>query len=369
MVKVLWLVLLIAARGISAVLTNYTVDDADPRIQWFGGDCLSCSGCTGFVAQKLGFDPQQLHNGTVSWYEPGGPGSGCADGGRALEFNFTGSALYVFFAERDVLPNSLQGLSFRVDGFRIPPTDFPSNSTGTVYNELGYHNTAMPDGNHSLTIVVGESDQMFLDYLIVSFDDGTPAPGPSNTLSSSSTQPSGPSISTSQTSSFPSTPASGGTQKGVPVGAIVGGVIGGIAIILAFVIGLIWSRRGKGTQPGSIEKALPPALNSQHGATPEENTFSADEIPTAATRLEILKEEVRRLEEQAGGSSTAGSDTMSTASVSVGRSLSTMKRHQTRALQNHQYGYARDSLVHTDSGLRLSAATDVDELPPTYLAD
>jgi hypothetical protein len=84
-----------------------------------------------------------------------------------------------------------------------------------------------------------------------------------------------------------------------------------------------------------------------------------------------IAEQLRALEVQLPKQHAEGSTARSETNVSVGRSLSTMKREQTRVVQN-QAGYSSgvvDSLVHGDSGLRLTAGRMVDELPPTYVAE
>jgi hypothetical protein len=74
----------------------------------------------------------------------------------------------------------------------------------------------------------------------------------------------------------------------------------------------------------------------------------------------MLREHVQQLEQRVG--SSAGDP-------AVRRSLSTMKREQTRVVRENEESYRGvDSLVHTDSGLRLTPGR-VNELPPNYAAD
>jgi hypothetical protein len=98
--------------------------------------------------------------------------------------------------------------------------------------------------------------------------------------------------------------------------------------------------------------------------------------------LRHLTEKVQRLE---GITNGKGSDIVSLASTSMegscavgsenasrARSFSMMKRDQMRALHDHERGVGvgvSDTLVHTDSGLRLTAGRVVDEVPPSYVAD
>jgi hypothetical protein len=154
-----------------------------------------------------------------------------------------------------------------------------------------------------------------------------------------------------------------------------------LAVLLAVLAGLLVWRRyrrskataadneeavvpsdGEGTPPKETPASLvPDASQGTNIAVPQEQDAAA-----ITNQLRILQDQVQQLiQDRAEGSSTAGSDT-----ASVTRSLSTMKRDQTRVVREHQLGHVvTDSLVHTDSGLRLTAGRVVDELPPTYVAD
>ncbi|KAJ7271274.1 hypothetical protein C8J57DRAFT_1508227 [Mycena rebaudengoi] len=133
-----------------------------------------------------------------------------------------------------------------------------------------------------------------------------------------------------------------------------GGVIGGVALIALALVAFLFLRRRRHSDK------LPP------GSTAQET-----DPPTLVEQVRLLHEQVQRLgverDNAASGSSSSGGG-----GSSIGRSLSTMKSEQTRALRSHS-GYANgasDSLTHTDSGLRLTAGRTVDEAPPpTYQAD
>jgi hypothetical protein len=90
--------------------------------------------------------------------------------------------------------------------------------------------------------------------------------------------------------------------------------------------------------------------------------------PPLEEEVRLLREKVQRLE----ANTAAVSD--SAAGSSVTRSLSTMKTEQTRALHEGHRVYrdvseVRDSLVETDSGLRLMADVVGNPPPPLYQAD
>ncbi|KAJ6628078.1 hypothetical protein B0H10DRAFT_1991486 [Mycena sp. CBHHK59/15] len=199
------------------------------------------------------------------------------------------------------------------------------------------------------------------------------------TSSSSATTSSTSSISTAlaKSSDAPASPASISKKK-PPVVAIAGGTVGGVAAVLAFLSTLLLCRssryRHAKNSPSIEEAPLPPlggaVMPIETAEQPQANNFvvAPDQDAAAlADQVHMLKEQVQRLEaERAEGcTSSAGSDT-----ASVSRSLSTMKREQRRVVRDHQDGYTvADSLVHTDSGLRLTAGRVIDELPPTYAAD
>ncbi|KAJ6473404.1 hypothetical protein C8R47DRAFT_1295073 [Mycena vitilis] len=207
--------------------------------------------------------------------------------------------------------------------------------------------------------------------------------------------------------SHPSRPS-----KTAPVGAIVGAVVGAL-LLLAFIFAFLWSlqrvvqraRKKRRNSPGMEEsgqlatdalvvskEVLPPAtppsdpveasmidntgspfidtLDTAHVPPPLVEPPPSDPMPSVAAQDEvrILREQLEQSKQRVdGGSATA----MGQKNASLGRSLSTMKREQTRVLQP-QLGpgnYVTDTLFHTDSGLRLTAGRAVDELPPSYVAD
>ncbi|KAJ6560082.1 hypothetical protein B0H19DRAFT_1146434 [Mycena capillaripes] len=170
------------------------------------------------------------------------------------------------------------------------------------------------------------------------------------------------------------------SERRVSVGAIAGGTVCGFAVVLGVLTKLLCCRRRSRSKPGtaspSIEEAPLPPLggvvtakestegreNGWHGALfygAVASRDSADVAAALAAQVRALEAEVQRLKSmtQREESNTAGSDTIPS------RSLSTMKRAQTRAVRDHQDGYTgADALVHTDSGLRLKADRVVNEL-------
>ncbi|KAF7343078.1 CBD9-like protein [Mycena venus] len=179
---------------------------------------------------------------------------------------------------------------------------------------------------------------------------------------SSSTPTSSPSPSI--LTSGPNSTSSTIPKKKLPVGAIAGGVVGGVTVILHRAHR---ESQSQYHQPwmGRKRRRPPRFLMHRKGGGSYLAVPQGQDAATMADELRTLKEEVQRLKDRAGeGTSTGASATVPT------RSLSTMKREQTRVVQDHQQGLGfTDSLIHTDSGLRLTAGRMVDELPPTYAED
>ncbi|KAJ7240075.1 hypothetical protein C8J57DRAFT_1563062 [Mycena rebaudengoi] len=114
-------------------------------------------------------------------------------------------------------------------------------------------------------------------------------------------------------------------------------------------------------------------LLSRRSTSREQEKHSVESSVGADTR--VLEEQVRGLQEQVERMEAArsdGGDSLPSGSAAergdVARSLSGMKRDQTRALQEGELGNhsrVRDVLVHTHTGLNLTAG-DPSAPPPTY---
>ncbi|KAJ6498389.1 hypothetical protein C8R47DRAFT_1212086 [Mycena vitilis] len=127
--------------------------------------------------------------------------------------------------------------------------------------------------------------------------------------------------------------------------------------------------RGDGEDTAAILAARVLALEAQMATHHRDTSAPAhgDGSDALAVKLLALEAEVKQLKGERGEGSSSASNTEV---ASLTRSLSTMKRDQSRAVQDHQEGYTgADALMHTDSGLRLTADRTVPELPPTYAAE
>jgi hypothetical protein len=179
---------------------------------------------------------------------------------------------------------------------------------------------------------------------------------------------------------------------------IVGAAAAGVALMLALLVGFVFyhrARRTKSDAPGMEEWGSQVGLVIPRGdgdglvgngsIRDHRRTAGAAQMQNQSGNgvpLRHLTEKVQRLEGITNGkgsdivslvsTSIEGSSAEGSESASRARSLSMMKRDQTRALHDHERGVGvgvSDTLVHTDSGLRLTAGRVVDEVPPSYVAD
>ncbi|KAJ7757333.1 hypothetical protein DFH07DRAFT_772816 [Mycena maculata] len=343
----------------SAVLTNHTIDDQAPAgVTYIPAATTSLTllnPALGGPHDTQNFNPTQLFNGTVSYF----PSIGISNS-SIIEVNFTGNAIYVFAAVpslalsgNPLVTNTSVECQFLLDRIRVG--GYSKTSDPGIYNVAVYANSSIPDGPHSLRMVIPagniQEDYFAFDYAVYTSDD----PDPTSIGVSSTSSNDGRSTSTSSmSSSSVAAPFTEKKKKMIVVGAVVGG-IGGLF---------------NGQE--DLEKETPTAP-ADAGTSEDDSLLDAaqsTDVPAPSDpaavalpqELRTLTEGFERYRQHAEGSSTTRSET-----ASVRRSLSVMKRDQTLAVLNHQEGYA---LVHTDSGLRLSAGRPVvDELPPTYTED
>ncbi|KAJ7187386.1 hypothetical protein C8R46DRAFT_1184986 [Mycena filopes] len=333
----------------------------------------------------------------------------------SLEFSFTGTDIYLFIAIPAVgtiygftvsagggknslgYPDSVSLEFITLDGKDLPNTPAFPVLTSPQYSYCPWSITNLANGPHTVSMNTGP---IMLDSIVYTSNDPDPSSSdtPTLTIDTSSSTSATPSVASSHTvtsttgtsTTIGTSSSTGATPSGSaavlashnkpPIGAIAGGVVGGAALILALVVGWMLSRRAKHakerTTPAMEESASPPdnPLLTQSPAVTVPTTRKsepASQDAVSAEQFRLLQEEVRQLRQQRAGSSTAGSSIAGSDTASLGRSLSIMKREQTRALVEHgeRGDGVTDTLVHTDSGLRLTAGRTVDELPPTYVAD
>ncbi|KAJ7466431.1 hypothetical protein FB451DRAFT_1485342 [Mycena latifolia] len=195
--------------------------------------------------------------------------------------------------------------------------------------------------------------------------------GSNNSPASSTSQ----AVSSSPAPSGPDTSAQTAVEK-KPIGAIVGGLIGGLllaGLLLVFFLRCRVRRHNPDRVASSPEtQQIPPPTrevmfsvsvgDSQLGTpVPETPGLSLEEqVRRLQAETELMRMDHTRLRTSVGSGS--GIDTSS-----VTRSLSTMKSAQTRAVsQSYRQSPVRDSFLHTESGLHLTAGRFEDDVPPTY---
>ncbi|KAJ6451867.1 hypothetical protein C8R47DRAFT_290859 [Mycena vitilis] len=365
----LWLLIvpvLVAAAG----QTNHTIDDASALVSYLPGglDGMACGGCNSTTSlDQWSLDGSKLKDGTFSVFLPPPIPFG---GDTAMEFNFTGTAVYIFLAFEPIstlTPEPTAALEFFLDGVLVGTRNNIPNNSPAQYNIPAYSNSSVPNGSH--TFRMGVPGPVIFDYAVyTSNDDEVVSSGTSGALPSSTTGLSSASGSEASSSSTVTPHISSGSiaQKKAPVAAIAGGVVGAIVLLFGLVVGFLLMRR---TQHRNNKWRNTPSMEEEStaGLFVPVTTSPAVQEEIAAERFHVLQQQVQRLEQRVEGSSSAGSDT-----ASLGRSLSGMKREQTRALQGSGRTIT-DNLVYTDSGLRLTAGRAeervVEELPPTYVAD
>ncbi|KAJ7112945.1 hypothetical protein C8R44DRAFT_930461 [Mycena epipterygia] len=229
---------------------------------------------------------------------------------------FTGTAVYVFLAcTQD--PNLVDPFGFfgpskhnaTLCEFDIDGTGARA-VTGPGDIQLAYGNSSLPNGTHTLDITVFNGTQIAFDSVVYSFDDDDV-----------------------------------GKKGSLPVGAIVGGIVGGL--LLATAVTILYMRRRRRNTPGGIFLATP--ARDVEASPPQEHL--AEQIRVLQAQTAELQGALRAQRAPSGGAR-----------------LATMKREQALALREYAPA-AGDLLLHTDSGLRLTPASRVQELPPKYAAD
>ncbi|KAJ7645149.1 hypothetical protein DFH06DRAFT_1212566 [Mycena polygramma] len=217
-----------------------------------------------------------------------------------------------------------------------------------------------------MTVASGE---LHFDYAVITSDGPSPAESSASTSSSGSSSSAVPtpnaSAHTSSAASSTSAPAieartrdglSTGAVAGIAVGAILAGALIGAGIFL----GLRSRNRAQTTAPGEHHYVpSPPDMHETGSNAPD----IIAEMRMVRSQMERLEAQQKALQE--GSRTSVLSDTES----SVSRSLSTMKRDQTRVLRETT-STATNSLVRTESGLQLTAGSVIDaEVPPQYGQD
>ncbi|KAJ6493747.1 hypothetical protein C8R47DRAFT_1119511 [Mycena vitilis] len=382
----LWL-MLASVLFAAAVPTNHTVDDADA--EWIIGQAGSsnsssvlCYACTN--ASAYGLDPTRLNNGTFTQL-PWDTVNPVGLSPMTMQLTFNGTAIYVFVpvqAANDAVLHGMGPMFFALDGVDqaanyTPPAQLPLDPG---YDVSAFATTALREGEH--TFILWAPYGGMLDYVVYTSNDPDTVSGSSSDSQSGSTAPTvSLSAQSSPTRGAPQIPSGATGSKKPRTPAIVGGIVAGIAAIFLCLVGLLLvsrARRNKRREtinPSATEQSV---ISKEPVQVEAKAPFVAEVLWRQSTtpplerdghglsqQVRVLTDEVQRLRQRVDGSSTTASG-----SDSLSRSISTMKREQTQAIHQHGLGtHVTDSLVRTDSGIRLSAGRAEDDLPPTYGAE
>ncbi|KAJ6473435.1 hypothetical protein C8R47DRAFT_1145503 [Mycena vitilis] len=205
---------------------------------------MQCVGCVesleGFVIER-----DKVENGTLSVFSAAG---------GAMEFNFTGTAIYIFLVISAKLNPS--ALTFSLDGYEVGSSREDTPTTAE-YNVTVYTNTSIPDGAHAFQMNVLEFQASVLEKntltILITYAVYT-----SNDLDSGSPNP---------------TSSPHQVLKCKPlVGSIAGA--GAVPLISMFIVGLIFVRRAR-RRNTQVVKGVGPHLT----VTMLESKYSAPEVP------------------------------------------------------------------------------------------
>ncbi|KAJ7845026.1 hypothetical protein B0H14DRAFT_3139189 [Mycena olivaceomarginata] len=302
---------------LSAVPTNHTIDDSGPLVR-YSGDILQCTTCP---EGPKGWDPSQLFNRTVTMF---------VDPISSAQFNFSGIALYVFFA--DAAPGDAGTVPPEPSTFFLDDVEVGTTFDGGISHSMGGGAIQRPGIQSNDPELTSSSDPTTMTPILSSFSRSTTS-SLSETASSGATSISTPG---KPTILLPA-------KKKVPVGAIAGGAVGGLV-----------KSAPRGLDGGLISMETPGA-SSTHPTRSSGITSSERDGVGIVDQLRMLTEQVQRLEQR-----TAGSD-----AAPVGRSLSMLKREQTRVVQEYQGGNrVVDRYLPTATDLQLTAARV--DTPPSY---
>ncbi|KAJ7757352.1 hypothetical protein DFH07DRAFT_742188 [Mycena maculata] len=188
----LWYFSLLALT--SAVLTNHTIDDQAPAgVTYIPAATTSLTllnPLLGDPHDTQNFNPTQLFNGTVSYF----PTIGISNS-SIIEVNFTGvflklvstlherffilgNAIYVFAAVpslalsgNPLVTNTSVECQFLLDRLRVG--GYSKTSDPGIYNVAVYANSSIPDGPHSLRMVIPagntQGDYFAFDYAVYTY--------------------------------------------------------------------------------------------------------------------------------------------------------------------------------------------------------
>ncbi|KAJ7249673.1 hypothetical protein C8J57DRAFT_1475186 [Mycena rebaudengoi] len=340
---------------VNGVPQNFTVEDTDPSVRYLVRDTGDVDLDIRQVSPSLAQQEACSNNTCIA----------CNVASQTrVELKFSGTAFYVATVMGPGPVRSFINIDGVAFAYNTQAPNFINASVPIPRSNFFYGNNALANGSHIVLIDV-ETWEFHFDYFIYTLDTDTILAG------STASAP----ISTTNSADTPTqTSLSVTAKKKTSVAPIAGGVVAGV-LFLSLAVGIFLyrrSRRWNERKPIVIparEKGSPKSnLTAPMTQHPPQLRIDMEPAPPLEEEVRLLREKVQRLE----ANTAAVSD--SAAGSSVTRSLSTMKTEQTRALHEGHRVYrdvseVRDSLVETDSGLRLMADVVGNPPPPLYQAD
>ncbi|KAJ6452379.1 hypothetical protein C8R47DRAFT_1204333 [Mycena vitilis] len=323
-------VLLLLVLPIWAAPQNTTIDDTSPLVDYRGfqtilhcSDTQPCSHDSGTVA----FNTTPLFNSTITHA-----------GFGSIILDFEGTGVYIFSIRASNDPTNATISIDSVDAGRVLPT--ANASLPTAYNASIFQQTALKQGRHVLNM----TGDIWLDYFVVTSD--------SSSTTSSAASSSTASTSTSTVLPDPHSTLGSGAKAGIAVGAV--------ALVALLGVVLFLFLRGRNEAREKLHKAESPSDRfdtPSNGAEPETDLIA--EMRMVRSHVERLAEQQKQALHEGSSGASVFLDTES----KVTRSVSTMKRDQSRVLRATN-STATNSMVYTDSGLRLAPGVATEEAPP-----
>ncbi|KAJ6577941.1 hypothetical protein B0H19DRAFT_1253244 [Mycena capillaripes] len=327
-VSAISLVLFCAGGCARAALVNRTIEDVSPLMQY---------NCT-----VLRCDVNSTNSSSCNFYHPEVINTTftATTGQCQITIPFVGTAIYAFMA--------CAFFQFEVDKTGSHPNIVDS---GASHFPLTYFNNTLPNGTHTLVVTSPSEFGMFMDNVVYTVEDSV-----LTTQGTSST--------TSTSASATSISLDNAPKPRADVRAVVGGALGGLVLISVLAIGVILFKRRAGRRKkwGRIFLG-DPDLATRPSAYIEANPSGTVQHDNSVIRLEA---QIRELQAQTAELRTA-LGTQPQRPPSEGTRLAAMKR-EIQAMRDYAPAVLPGDLVlHTDSGLRLTPARQIEELPPEYV--
>ncbi|KAJ7183510.1 hypothetical protein C8R46DRAFT_1344321 [Mycena filopes] len=238
-ITLLVLVLIIEYPTLTAGQANRTLDDFSPQITYTPASAVTHLDTTGF-------DRTKLYNGTI-----GVMNSSSTTEGVNMTMHFTGTAVWLFLAQPSTTDGFGTAFTVFLDGAQVDDVGEGSVPGDAAYADLGYSNTKLPPGPHSLVMASDPGLPLYFDYGVFTSNNPDPETSIPPVLPSSSTA-----VSSSPASRITGDPASASQSGVVPkktgtshVAAIAGAAAGAAVLIGAVIVLFLLCRRRRRQRP------------------------------------------------------------------------------------------------------------------------